>query len=87
MAQPSYAIEYLGAMFVKAETSVTSASVLTAFPGATVVKMKTAGVKAGVNGTDMFDITYDDESYLITGKTFIFSKDCTIAVGIYKAVV
>lgn len=86
MAQPSYAIEYLGAVKVTSGTSVTSASVLTSFPTATVLKMKTANVKVAINGGVQFDVVYDDESYLTTGKTYMFNKDCVVAVGIYKAI-
>ena len=85
MAQAT-AIEYLGAVKCLAGTQYTSASILTAFPTATVLKMKTDDVQAGINGGVMFHINYDDESFLTTGKTYIFDKDCVIAVGIYKAI-
>jgi hypothetical protein len=87
MAQPHHAIEYLGAIQVVAGTQYTSASVISAFPLATVMKMKTDDVMVGINGGVMFHITYNDESYITTGKTYIFDKKCVIAVGIYKAVV
>lgn len=86
MAQPAYAIEYLGAMSAKANVVVTSASLLALYPTATVVKIKTSGVSVSVNNTDRFPVVYDDESYLKTGKTYLFSKDCVVAVGIYKAI-
>jgi len=86
MAQ-AYAIEYLGAIKAVAGTQYTSASILATFPTATVIKMKTESVMAGIGGGVMFPITFDDERYLVTGKTYIFDKDCIIAVGIYKAVV
>ena len=87
MAQTSYAIVYIGAMNAKRDTSYSTADILTLFPTATVVKMKTEGVKASVNDTDYFDVGFDDETFLDTGHTYKFTKDCVIAIGIYKAVV
>lgn len=86
MAQPQYAIEYLGAVNIKAGEAVTTADVLTTYPSATAMKMKTEDVKVSVDGSAMFPVKYDDESYIITGKTFIFNKDCIVVIGIYKAV-
>jgi hypothetical protein len=83
MSQP---IEYLGAVSVEANQALTTADILTLFPTATVAKMKTEGVKVSIDSTDFFDISYDEESYVVTGKTYKFNKDCTIAVGIYKTV-
>lgn len=87
MAQPSYAIEYLGSVKALSGTTVTSASVLALFPTATVLKMKTPDVKVSINGGEQFDVDYNDESFLTTGKSYMFNKDCIIAVGIYKAIV
>lgn len=83
MAKTNYAIEYLGAVSVKANTKVTSAGIKTLFSTATVLQMKTKDVKVAINNTDMFPIDYDDETYLVTGHTYIFNIDCTIAVGRY----
>lgn len=89
MAQPSYAIEYLGAVEVQGGVSVSSSTISTAFPSATVLKMKTKDVKVSIDGGVQFDVVYDDESFLnsATPKTYVFNKDCIIAVGIYKVVV
>ena len=86
MAQPSYAIEYLGAISAQSGKLYTSADVILAFPTATCMKMKTEGVKVSVNGTDAFLTSYDDESYITAEHTYIFSKDCTIAIGRYRVV-
>lgn len=86
MAQPNYAIEYLGAMFVPGKTPVTTASLLIIYPTATVIKMKCRDVKVSVDNSDMFEVSFDDESYLATGHTYTFSKDCMVAIGIYKAI-
>lgn len=87
MSQPIYAIEYLGAMQVSAGIAYTTASILTLYPTATVLQMKTDDIQVSINGTVMFHITYDDTSYIATGKTYYFDKDCVVAVGIYKAIV
>ena len=83
MSKPAIVIEYLGAIVAEPRRQYTSASVLSKYPNATVMKMKTSGIKAGVDGSDMFTISYDDESYIATGRTFIFSDACTIAIGRY----
>ena len=86
MSKPAIAIEYLGAIVAEPRRQYTSASVLSKYPTANVMKMKTSGIKAGVDGSDMFTISYDDESYIATGRTFIFSDACTIAIGRYVAI-
>ena len=50
------------------------------------MKMKTSGIKVTVDGSDMFPVSYDDESYITTGRTFMFSDACTIAIGRYVAI-
>lgn len=86
MSKPAIAIEYLGAMVAEPRKQYTSARIITKYPTANVMKMKTSGIKAGVDGSDMFTISYDDESYIATGRTFIFSDACTIAIGRYVAI-
>lgn len=81
-----HAIDYLGAMAVNKGQQYTSASIITAYPTATVLKMKTNGVSVSINGGVQFLTSFDDESYIATGKTYIFDKDCIVAIGIYKAI-
>jgi len=87
MSQPIYAIEYLGAISASGGVAYTTASILALYPTATVLQMKTPDVQVGINGSVLFHITYDDTSYLTTGKTYYFDRDCVVAVGIYKAIV
>ena len=81
-----HAIDYLGALAVNKGQQYTSASIITAYPTATVLKMKTDKVSVSINGGVQFLTSFDDESYLATGKTYIFDKDCIVAIGIYKAI-
>ena len=81
-----HAIDYLGAMPVNKGQQYTSASIITAYPTATVLKIKTDGVSVSINGGVQFLTSFDDESYLSTGKTYIFDKDCIVAIGIYKVI-
>lgn len=81
-----HAIDYLGALAVNKGQQYTSASIITAYPTATVLKMKTDKVSVSINGGVQFLTSFDDESYLTTGKTYIFDKDCIVAIGIYKAI-
>ena len=81
-----HAIDYLGALAVNKGQQYTSASIITAYPTATVLKIKTDKVSVSINGGVQFLTSFDDESYLTTGKTYIFDKDCIVAIGIYKAI-
>lgn len=86
MAQPAYTIEYLGAISMEKGKLYTSAQIITAYPNATCMKMKTAGVSVSVNGTDAFQTSFDDESYIDIGHTYMFMQDCTIAIARYRVV-
>lgn len=86
MSKPAIVIEYLGAIIVEPRKQYTSASVILKYPTATVMKMKTNEIKVTVDGSDMFPVSYDDESYIATGRTFMFSDACTIAIGRYVAI-
>lgn len=86
MAQPHYAIKYLGSFKADKGVNYTSASLLDTFPTATVVKIKTAGVSVSVNGHPMFLTSFDDENHIVTGQNYTFDRDCILAVGVYVAV-
>lgn len=81
-----HAIDYLGALAVSKGQQYTSASIVSAYPTATVLKIKTDKVSVSINGGVQFLTSFDDESYLSAGKTYIFDKDCIVAIGIYKAI-
>lgn len=81
MAQPvAYALQYLGAMTIKANTTYTSATILATYPTANLMQMKTSGVSTSVNNSDMFLTSFDDTSLFITGTTYRFDKDCVVAL-------
>ena len=86
MAKTMYAIEYLGALTIKQGQMYTSADILAKYNTANVMKMKTSGVNVSVNNSDMFPLDVNDEIYLVTGHTYLFDRDCTIAVGKYVAI-
>lgn len=86
MSQPRMVFEYLGAISAKSGKINLSADVITAYPTANAMKMKTPKVSVSINGSDMFLTSFDDESYISTGKSFIFDTDCTIAIGRYVPV-
>lgn len=91
MAQPTYAIQYLGTIRVLKNTPYTTATLLASFSGATVAKLSTDipndKVGISINNTPMAKWSDNDEQYIVTGFTFEFDKDCTMKIGIYKAVV
>ena len=86
MAKTMYAIEYLGALSIKQGQMYTSADILAKYNIANVMKLKTIDVSVSVNNSDMFPFDVNDETYLVTGHTYIFDRDCTIAVGRYVAI-
>lgn len=86
MAIQTDAIEALGGFQCLANTPTTTASILTAFPTATITKIKTEGVMLSIDGTVKFSATYDAISNLQTGHTLIFDKDTILMVGKYVTV-
>ena len=86
MAKTMYAIEYLGALSIKQGQVYTSAEILAKYKTANVMKMKTSGVNVSLNNSDMFPLDFNDETYLVTGHTYIFDRACTIVVGRYVAI-
>lgn len=86
-----YAIQYLGTFRVTKNTPYTTATLLASFSGATVAKLSTDidGDTVGITINDypMAKWRDEDEQYIVTGFTFTFDKDCTMKIGIYKAVV
>ena len=86
MAIQTDAIEALGGFQCLANTPITTASILTKFPTATITKIKTEGVMLSIDGTVKFSATYDAISNLQTGHTYIFDKDTTLMVGKYVTV-
>ena len=86
MAIQTDAFEALGGFQCLANTTTTTASILTAFPTATITKIKTEGAMLSIDGTVKFMTTYDAISNLQTGHTYIFDKDTTLMVGKYVTV-
>jgi hypothetical protein len=87
MSKPNQVIQYLGAFNVEMNKTYDSVDIKTNFPDANMMKMKTEGVNVNINGTVMFPVSYDDETYLPpTSVKYIFSKDCTVVVGKYTTI-
>lgn len=85
MAQPT-CIEYLGSVYCTGGASVTTASILATYSTATALIMTTEGISVSINGSPMFPAKAGEITYMTTGKTYVFDKDCIIAVGIFKAI-
>lgn len=92
MAQPSQIIEYLGSISIKKGTAYTSTQVLTKYPDATMLEMKSTKngtgidsyIKVSINGCDMFPVPFGDQTHLPnTLTTYIFDEDCIVAIGRY----
>ena len=87
MSKPNQVIQYLGAFNVEMNKTYDSTLIKAEFPTANMLKMKTEGVRVNINGTTMFPISYDDETYLPdTSVKYIFSKDCVVVVGKYTVI-
>lgn len=79
-------IEHLGSIECIAGQAVTTASILSLFPTATALMMATSGVSVSIDATPMFLTQTNQESYLATGKTYVFNKNCLIVVGKYRSI-
>lgn len=86
MAQPHYVVEYLGAISAEQGKMYTSAGVLSKYPTANMMKMKTENVRVSVNNSDMFPVDMNDESYITSGHTYVFNGKCIIGIGKYVSV-
>jgi len=89
MAQPSqFLIRFLGSVEVTAGDTYTTAAILTAFPAATIMIMKSKGtssnpIKVSINSTAAIEIDFNEVGSITTGDTFVFNQACLIAVGEY----
>ncbi len=79
-------IEHLGSIEIEAGVSTTTASIIAQFPTATALMMITDGVSVSIDATPMFLIERRQESYLATGRTYVFNKKCQLVVGRYRTV-
>lgn len=85
MAQ-NVVIEHLGSYEVKKGAAITTASILSSFAGATAIEMASDGVNVSINATPMFTTQKGQSTYLSTGKTYVFDRDCMLVVGIYRSI-
>ena len=89
MAQPvQFLVNFLGSMIVKAGTKYTTADIITEFPTATLMIMKTRSTascpnKVSVNSYPAFEIEFNEHAYIETGSAYTFTKDCEIAICKY----
>lgn len=84
MSQPNqFILKYTGAFKASAGTKYLGS----AFVNENVMQMKTHGVQASVNNSPMFDVTFDDLTYVDATATYTFNKDCIIATGTMTEVV
>jgi hypothetical protein len=79
-------IEHLGSMQVNAGVSITTSSIISQFPTATALIINTEGVSVSIDATLMFLTEKYRESYLATGKTYLFNKDCQLVIGKYRTI-
>lgn len=86
MAQPTYPVQYLGAVLCKSGVPITTASIIAKYATANCMIMKTEGVNVSINSSDAFPTVVNNQNYFETGTTLVFSKDCTLAIGKYKAI-
>jgi hypothetical protein len=83
MAKTFNIVTYLGSMQAVKDVTYNSTDIKDEHPTANCIIMKTIGVKVSVNGTALFDVSLDDQSFLENGHTYRFNKDCVIAIGKY----
>ena len=75
-------LQYLGGFSVKGREVLPSSSILTKFPDADCIQLKSNNnTKVSINGTDAFPISYDDITYFETGDNYMFTSNCLLAVS------
>ena len=74
-------LQYLGGLSVKGREVLTSSSIITDFPDANCIQLKSDNnTKVSINGTDAFPISYDDITYFETGSNYMFTSNCLLAI-------
>jgi len=74
-------LQYLGGKSVKGREVISSLSLITEFPDADCIQLKSNNnTKVSIDGTDAFPIGYDDITYFETGVNYMFTSDCIIAI-------
>lgn len=78
MAQPTQFIpKYVGSAYLKKSEIYTDADFAAT---GNILQIKTADVSVSLNGNPMFKTTFDDTSYIETGVTYMFDRDCQVAI-------
>ena len=79
MPQPNQiVIKYNGSIEATAGEEILGSG----FVDGTVLKMKTKGVSVAINGTPAFPTDYNEEAFVDTTATYVFTKDCIMSTGI-----
>ncbi len=79
MAQPQqFIMKYTGSASVQKGKAYTGTDMSSS---GNVLQMKTEKVSVSISGNPMFLTTFGDLSYLDDTATYIFDKDCIVAVG------
>ena len=90
MAQPNYAIKYLGIIRVSKNNTYYTADIIADYPTATVAVLKadkpSDTVRISIDDSPMSPFADGEQQYIESGQSFVFDKDCSIRIGIYKAV-
>jgi len=74
-------LQYLGGLSVKGRKVLTSTDIITEFPTANCIQLKSSnGTKVSINGSDAFPIGYDDITYFETGNNYMFTSNCILAI-------
>lgn len=79
MAQPTmHILQYV------ASASVTGGKLYNSsdFTGiGNILQMKTKNVNVSIDGNVMFSTSFDDTSFIENGHTYVFDRDCVVAIA------
>jgi len=79
--QTNYIIDYIAGMRAEAGKSYTSDEILSLYPSATVVEIRSKETIVSINGTIAIRFSYGEQTTITSGKTWIFITDCDLAIG------
>ena len=76
----AHILKYLGGMKLDKSKRYSTDEILLKYQTANIIQFKTDKALVSVSDSDMFEINFDDISYIESGQHYIFNKDVTVAI-------
>lgn len=76
----AHILKYLGGMKLGKSKRYSTDEILSKYPTANIIQFKTNKALVSVSDSDMFEISFDDITYIDSGQHYIFNKDVMVAI-------